>query len=44
MSPKNVEKPAKKEDEPMNCGKLMTKMTELQSKFLMLMKLGYFWK
>ena len=32
----------KKVDEPMNCRKLLTKVIELQSKILMLMKLGYF--
>lgn len=42
MSPKNAEKPAKTVDEPMNCRKLLTKVIELQSKILTLMKLGYF--
>lgn len=32
----------KKVDEPTNWRKLLTKVIELQSKFLMLMKLGYF--
>lgn len=44
ISPKNAEKPAKKVDEPTNCRKLLTKVIELQSKFLMLMKLDYFGK
>lgn len=42
MSPKNAEKSVKIVDEPMNCRKLLTKVIELQSKILTLMKLGYF--
>lgn len=42
MSSKNAKKPAKKVDEPMHCRTLLTKVIELQSKFLTLMKLGYF--
>ena len=42
MFSKNAKKPVKKVDEPMNCRKLLTKVTELQKKILMLMKLGYF--
>lgn len=41
MSSKNAKKPAKKVDEPMHCRTLLTKVIELQSKFLTLMKLGY---